>query len=248
MVSELTNLVKNLSDEFTAYRLETAANIEQLTTECKQLRIENQKLTEQACNPSPMVQPPNTSSMTPQSFAEVVKSSVQSALRDDVVRQTVQSTLAEQNSQAEVVISGVEERGQDTAFIHELCAQMNFSQKPVSLNRVGQKPKDGHRLMKVSFPSQFDARAFKSRYNQLKNDQPDAYKLRMRPGLTAAQRKIFNQKKKLAQDLNSKATADNASYSFSVRENGDIWKFVQSEDGKWRRDSDWREPETSKNV
>lgn len=246
MVTELMNLVKNLSEEFTAYKLKSTADIEQLTTECKQLRNENQNLTEQMSNLT-TIQTPDSPCTTSKSFADALKSSVQSVLREDVVRQTVQSTLAEQKSQAEVIISGVEEKGQDAVFLQELCTQMDFSQKPVSLIRVGQKPKDGHRLMKATFSTQFDARTFQSRYNQLKNDHPDEHTLRMRPGLTAAQRKVFNQKKKLAKDLNTKATADNASYSFSVRENGDIWKFNRSDDGKWRRDSDWREPEVPKN-
>ena len=42
--------------------------------------------------------------------------------------------------------------------------------------------------------------------------------------------------------LNLEAQNNDENHSFSVRDNGEIWKFVKYSDGKWKRDRDWNPP------
>ena len=224
-----------------------------LMDELKELREEVAHLKEQLKSLSPDPSRPNTGSPHHPSLDRAPSFA-------EVVRRTVKSTFAEEKAHAEVIISGVEEEGRDPAFLSDLCHQLSFDTKPTAALRLG-KPKasdkDGvtqnngtdrrPRLLKVTFPSQFDARAFRARYDEAKKEKAAVPNLRLRPGKSAEERKNYAEKKKLVTKMNKEAQEAGASHSFSLRESGEIWKFQQSDDGNWRRVKEWKEPESPKN-
>ena len=180
-----------------------------------------------------------------------------------VVRQTVKDTFAEEKAHKEVIISGVEEEGRDPAFLTDLCHKLNFHSKPTAVlrlgnpkNRVNDNEKQGNdtknsekrpRLLKVTFPSQFEARTFRARYDEAKKDNVEVPKLRLRPGKSAEELKNYSEKKKLVTSMNKEAQEAEASHSFSLRESGEIWKFQKGDDGHWHRVKEWKEPDVPKN-
>ena len=112
---------------------------------------------------------PSTELPTP-TFAEMVKDSVKTAFRDEKCKR-------------EVIITSIEEKGNDEAVVAGLCDRFQLPNKPTEVMRIGSKKKSSgegqenvatpstskkQRLLKVSFPSPFDARAFYSRYSMLK--------------------------------------------------------------------------------
>ena len=65
--------------------------------------------------------------------------------------------------------------------------------------------------------------------------------LRMRPSRTREEQSLFKRKSDEVFKLNTAAKNENKKESFSLRENGQIWRFTQNENGRWVRDKDWQE-------
>ena len=95
------------------------------------------------------------------------------------------------------------------------------------LGRVGSLP----RLVRLSFTNPFDARTY--RLSAMKAYREDKISFRARPSFPVELRP----KLRFAASLN-RTTDNNTSYS--VREDGHIWKFIRIA-GKWTRDSNWCE-------
>eukprot|EP00914_Ancora_sagittata_P011463 GHVO01022286.1.p3 GENE.GHVO01022286.1~~GHVO01022286.1.p3 ORF type:complete len:121 (-),score=15.81 GHVO01022286.1:827-1189(-) len=94
-----------------------------------------------------------------------------------------------------------------------------------------------NRMMKVTFTSNFDARTFMSRFeaNKDKDGVPSIF---IRPYRTKEDQVKYKRYKKDVKDLNDAAKEAGDECSYSLRNNGAIWKFVQV-DGRWRRDENW---------
>ena len=160
-------------------------------------------------------------------FADVVRNSV---------RATMESTFKEAESKKELILTKVQE-GNDQQFLSELCGKMEVSPQPLNPVRIGRKTDERSRLLKISFQSNFDARKFKARFEQLKAEKKDVPDIRMRLGKTKEEREVYAKNKKVTQKLNN--DAKDADFSFSIQENGSIWKFVRGDDGRWKRDKEW---------
>lgn len=147
-------------------------------------------------------------------------------------------------------MTGVEEKGQDTKMVNELCEKLNFQTKPLDVNRVGhKKPESGrHRLLKVTFANPFDARSFRAKYDEKKKTDPGTIPiLRMRAGRNEEDQALFKKLNTDAHKLNVAAKSSGQNASFSVREHGVIWKFVKNENGKWMHDREWSNEDHSGN-
>ena len=91
----------------------------------------------------------------------------------DIVRTSVKSEIDDENVRREVIMSSVPEEGKDADFIHVLCNQMNFDQRPKAVQRLGRRSSGSanrSRPMKVSFDTEFDARTFRSWFEQKRSE------------------------------------------------------------------------------
>lgn len=159
-----------------------------------------------------------------------------------VVRKSVQTAINDEKCKTEVIISGAEEKGQDSKMVTDLCETLNFQTKPLDVNRVGQKKidSDHQRLLKVTFASPFEARTFRAKYDEKKKiDAGTVPKLRMRAGRNEDEQALFKKLNMEAYKLNAAAKSADQNASFSVREHGVIWKFMKNDRGKWVHDQDW---------
>ncbi|ELU08257.1 hypothetical protein CAPTEDRAFT_189161 [Capitella teleta] len=75
----------------------------------------------------------------------------------DVVRSSVRSALQDEEHLKEVIMSKIEEHGRDETVVSDLCKKMNFCSRPTEVKRLGKKPTDDNyrRLLKVTFSSVF---------------------------------------------------------------------------------------------
>ena len=199
-----------------------------LSEEVKSMRVTVQSHTDQ-CSSEPQTQ------MDSKSFAQAVSTTVA-----PMVRSSVQSVLREEQHKNEVIVSKVEEKGEDNKAMSDLCQTMNFEPKPTEVKRLGKK-KDGHkRLLKVSFTNHFEARAFRARVEEMrKGDTETIPKWRMRTSRTKEEQTAFAAKHEKVFKLNEEAKAANSGESFSLREDGSVWKFIKQENGHWKRDQSW---------
>jgi len=162
----------------------------------------------------------------------------------DAVKKSVQTALQEERSKCDVIITKVEENGQDEIFVENLCSKITCDAKPTSVSRLGRKTETAshHRLLKVTFSTNFDARAFRSRFEEMKKLRSDeefsAY--RIRPGRSQEEQAAFRRYSAIANRLNKEAKEAGETCSFSVRDNGCIWKFERQPNGKWVHVSDWQ--------
>ena len=154
----------------------------------------------------------------------------------DVVRSTVESTMNDAKAKNEVILTGVKE-GDDQQFLGDLCNKMNVSSTTYDQMRIGRKNDERNRLLKLTFPTNFDARKFMAKFDQLKSEKAELPNIRMRLGKTKQERDAYIKSKIAAKKLNDEST--DANCSFSLRDNGSIWKYVKGDDGKWKRDQGW---------
>ena len=155
----------------------------------------------------------------------------------DAVTASMDAALEEERVKKEVVILKLPERNMDTLDVNELCKNV----KPENLIRLGKINERRSRPLKVTFPSSFDARVFMSKIKEMRESNPDEFEIYCRPGRTrkqmALRRKVF--------EMNQKA---NGGESFSVRKNGDVWKYKKTDDGKWVREPEWTYLPTSQEI
>ena len=114
-------------------------------------------------------------------FANAVQKSVRAALQEDRCKQ-------------EVIISGATEEGKnDLKLIHDLCQKIDFTSKPSDTVRLGKKKDSAERprLLKVTFSTSFEARAFMARYNQARRDDSEVPRLRLRSGKSKEEWEAF---------------------------------------------------------
>ena len=164
-----------------------------------------------------------------QTFSNVVKASVQSALRDECVKKDVVMNLPENK--------------RDIDDVNDLCHKTQVAVKPSSITRIGKPGKDRPRPLKASFPTPFDARAFMAKLEAYKRDADigdTLKKVRCRPCRTQDEQVRFSALAKEVHQLNEavKSRGNAPTESYSLRHNGDIWKFVKRDDG-WKREQDW---------
>ena len=220
--------VQNLISEQTKVLTD---EIEKLRNEVVQLRTElaavKKCVVEEKPNDTPIAQ------QTSSNLANVVKSCVQTAFQ-------------EEKDKNDVILSNLPENESkpDSNLVSELCHTLKFTSKSKGMSRLGRKVENQHRLLRVSFDSQFDARAFKSKFDELKQTESIPPNVRVRLARSKAEQDLHASNIKLARGLNEKAKKDNADYSFSVRDSGEIWKFQKNEEGVWRRVREWTAPST----
>jgi hypothetical protein len=160
----------------------------------------------------------------------------------DVVAKALRTTLDDERFKTELIISNVNEGENDSTFVSDLCSTIDCRSVPQEISRLGRKLDNHPRLLKVTFPTEFDARAFKSRFDQKKRESAELPSIRVRPSRNPEERIHFAKAAKVAKELNDQAKNSGASFSFSLRDNLEIWKFQKSSDGKWKRVKDWKPP------
>lgn len=171
----------------------------------------------------------HSTSPSPPSFADIVKSSVQSVLQEEKVK-------------SDIIVANFKDSKQDVADVDALCTEVGFSSKPIDIQRLGKMQTDRPRLMKISFQTAFDARAFQTKVEEAKkSDSLTQSTIKCRPGRTKEEQAKHTKLSKTVYELNTSAKQkDSPVESFSLRQNGQIWKFQLSENGKWIRATDWQ--------
>ena len=140
------------------------------------------------------------------------------------------------------------EKKSDDKDVLALCSKMNISTRPSSVVRLGKDEREGPRPIKVSFPTPFDARIFLSKAEELRNDENESVKrIRCRPCRSTEEQVRYLKQKEENRKLNENAKANGVHEreSFSLRNNGQIWKYVKHDDGKWKRQTDWKQAPSS---
>ena len=167
----------------------------------------------------------------------------------EVLQQSVTTALREERVHCDVIVAKAPESANDAQFINDVCTKMSFPTCPRDTMRLGKKSEGRPRLLKVTFPSAFDASSFMARYDQAERTKTEGLpSLRLRPSMSREERPAFAKSSKLVFDLNTKAKNDALPESYSLRNDGSVWRFCKTHDGKWRRDRSWRpEPEEPKN-
>ena len=185
----------------------------------------------------------NPENPVPQSYSSVASPSL-----TKIMQTTMKDTLNEEKTKAQVVIANAKETGKDVEFMTSLCDKVKHKSMPKAVARIGRKEKPEHsRLMKVTFDSNFDARTFMSCYEAAKSDETsdkELSEIRIRPCRTKSEQTKYKAKLIKLREMNKTAKDDGDQVSFSLRDNGNIWRYVKHNSGKWKRDTEWKEPQT----
>lgn len=213
---------------------------QELRSEIQSLRTQVTDLQTSAPPPIPLLSTngaTSTPSAPPPAFA-------------DVVRSTMMSTIREEKAQAQVVISNVKEEGNDLRFMSSLCEKINNKSMPKNVSRMGTKLADRVRPMVVTFDSNFDARTFMSRFGDSKSDEDvSTPPIKIRPYRSSEDQTMYKKKLEKARELNRTAKEKSPDTSFSLRNNGCIWKYIKDPAcNKWRRDTEWSDSEDRDNT
>lgn len=204
--------INDLTDEVTSLRAELTATKESFD--------------QHSALPTPSADAPGPSAPPP-SFAEIVKSSVQSVLREEKVR-------------SDVVVSNIPENSHDADDLTTICNEIGSATIPINVERIGKKNDDRPRLIKATFSAPFDARTFQLKVNEAKKaGTPSVSSMRCRPGRTKVEQEAHTKLSKAIYKLNQDAK-DEDSVSFSLRHDGQVWKFAKNDQGNWKRVTDWR--------
>ncbi|ELU02503.1 hypothetical protein CAPTEDRAFT_189395 [Capitella teleta] len=150
----------------------------------------------------------------------------------EVVKAPVCCALDEEKATKEVVILKLPENDRDVQDVQEVCEKATVSVKPETLIRLGKINPDRPRTLKASFPTAFDARTFMAKIEQCKEAEPDSLEIRCRPGRALEQQALSTTVYKLNQKTR-------CGESYSLRSNGEVWKFGKGGDGKWLRATEW---------
>lgn len=167
-------------------------------------------------------------------FADALKNSMHS-----VVTNTVQSALREQQVRNDVVINKLPEKNNDVNDVDQLCSTIEVKVKPTNILRLGKNDAHRPRPLKATFPNPFDARIFMAKIDESKKKGIESVaQLKCRPGRTREEQAKYSTIAKTVHKLNQDAKAEGV-VSYSLRRNGEIWKFTKTDNGSWRRVSDW---------
>ena len=219
-----------IKQEITRLRAEVASaaliadNTKALKEEIASLRSEVAEL-RASLEPLPRPDPSAASSSTG-SLARVLKSSVKCALQDMTVKKEV--------------ILYLPENKRDHEDIDSLCQKASVTVKPSAIERIGRPKNDRTRPLKASFPTPFDARTFMTRINLCKANaetEDPIRKIRCRPCRTQEEQKRYSAHAKEVREMNE-AAKDAGDESYSIRQNGEVWKYKNGVDG-WKRVVDW---------
>ncbi|ELT95384.1 hypothetical protein CAPTEDRAFT_190799 [Capitella teleta] len=139
----------------------------------------------------------------------------------DVVRSSVRSALQNEEHLKEVIMSKIEEHGRDDTVVSDLCQKMNFCSRPTDVKRLGKKPTNDNyrRLLKMTFSSVFNSRVFRSRFNEMKKEYETLRRIRLRPGRTKEEHEEYKNSVTIANKLNDEAKKSENNTSYSVRDN-----------------------------
>ncbi|ELU15010.1 hypothetical protein CAPTEDRAFT_209156 [Capitella teleta] len=149
---------------------------------------------------------PQSTPAQPSSFADVVKTSIRSALEEDKAKQ-------------EVIIQRLPENNRDVADVHEICAKAEVIVKPTAVTRLGKSHPNRPRIVKVTSPSTFDARTFRFKVEESKATISDSFpNICCRPARTRDQQARHKTLGPEVYKLNQNAKS--GLESFSLRPNG----------------------------
>lgn len=160
----------------------------------------------------------------------------------DVVSASVKTAFREEKSKSEVVIVQFPEKKKDTEELDALCSKICIPARPTAIMRMGRKETaKSPRPMKLTFGSPFDARAFMARVSECKkNGDAEVKDIRCRPCRSPDEQKRYVVLSAQVHKLNQEALATSEeTASYSLRNNGEVWKFTQDESSKWKRVTDW---------
>ena len=195
-----------------------------------------------------------SSDMKPKTWANITGSGFESAtttnkpknsdvhILEKVVKSSIKSVLESEKSKREIIVSRLPESsstgtgGGDSGIMKKICVDIGFPNPPVEVKRLGQQQTNLSRLLKVTFQSEFEARAFKSTYKTAKPVLPNLPKIKIRRNLDAEARKAYSKKAKVVYELNQDPSKTaNGIVSYSIRDNGIICKFIRKLDAKWQK-------------
>lgn len=178
-------------------------------------------------------------------FADVTAGRKKQEELADVINKSVRLAFDDEKHHREVIMYKIKEEGKDDSVISGICAKLQ-STRPTEVIRLGKKPAgDKPRLLKVTFPTAFDSRAFGSRFDEVRSTDNTLSNVKVRPGRSKAEHGKFKEGADLAYKLNSEAKErKETKMSYSVRNNGVVWKFVINDTQKWVRDPEWKAPVT----
>jgi hypothetical protein len=83
-----------------------------------------------------------------------------------------------------LILSNVTEDGDDDTFLQNMSTIIKSKSQPQGATRIGRKIESRPRLMKITFPTEFDARTFRSRFEEARQQSDNPKKMRMRPSRT----------------------------------------------------------------
>ena len=84
-----------------------------------------------------------------------------------------------------------------------------------------------------------------ARYSQARRDNiVNIPRLKVRSGKAKAEWEAYKISATKAFELNEVARKKGEEVSYSIRDDGRIWKFAKTDSGAWRRVTDWAVPES----
>ncbi|ELT96319.1 hypothetical protein CAPTEDRAFT_189893 [Capitella teleta] len=151
----------------------------------------------------------------------------------------LKTAMRDEKSKSEVVMQLPEKNDNDD--LSTLCSKICISVRPTAVTRLGKKEAAKlPRPMKVTFNSPFDARTFLARVSECKKtDDDDVKGIRCRPCRSPEDQARHVALSAQVHKLNETARATENETSYSLRSNGEVWKFTKDANGKWKRATEW---------
>ena len=217
---------------------ELKASLSALQNECLQLKDDNKQLRDLI-----NAKPKHACSL-PKGITDAAGSKSDTFSLTDVVSSSVRLALRDEKSKNEVIIAKMPEKKRDAKDVESLCENISFSVKPTAVTRMGKEPKnDRPRPVKVTFPTPFDARAFLAKVGETKKEEDcneTVTTIRCRPCRSQEEQNRHAKLRAQVRKLNQHATdLGLEEESYSLRQNGEIWKFTKTETGRWKRVTEW---------
>ncbi|ELT98282.1 hypothetical protein CAPTEDRAFT_204257 [Capitella teleta] len=131
----------------------------------------------------------------------------------ETVHNSVKTVMQEEMVKNDVIIANVQENNDDVTMVTSLCDKIGFSTKPTNVKRIGKKTNDRHRLLKVSFNSNFDARACCAQYHSATRNDENIPVMQLRLGKTKTEQDAFKRNNNLMYKINQKANEKNAGHA-----------------------------------